>query len=112
MSARGCLPAREGCLPARGGVYPGACLPAEGCLPGGECLSARGGCLPARGVCPGGVCLPEVCLPRGVSACWGVFAQGGILTHARENITFPQLRLRTLIKSRKMSLLGELGFSL
>ena len=49
----------------------------RGCLPGG-CLS--------RGVCRGGVCLGVYTSPL-----WTEF-----LTHACENIAFPQLRLRTV----------------
>ena len=51
----------------------------------------------------GGVCLGGSawgCLPRGVST-WGVYTSPlwiEFLTHACENITFPQLRLRTVIK--------------
>ena len=95
----------------------GVCL--SGCLPTtGGCLPATGECLPARGVSASqeGVCLPGggvsaqegVCLPRGMSACqWGVCLPGGcladppwteFLTHACGNITFPQLRLRTVLK--------------
>ena len=72
-----------------GGVCPGWCLLGDvcpgGCLPGG--LSAWV-CLPG-GSTQGGVSL--ACLLRGVytSLLWTKF-----LTHACENITFPQLRLR------------------
>ena len=100
-----------GCLPGRclsGGVYPGGvCL---GMSPQG--VSAQGvsawGCLPRWGVCPG-TWLPRGCLLEGsIAACTG---QGGclpqcmlgytplwteFLTHTCENITFPQLRLRTV----------------
>ena len=66
-----------------------------------ECISL--GCVPSAavaifgggwGVCLGwGVC-PGMCLPGGcVSALWTEF-----LTHACENITFPQLLLRTVMK--------------
>ena len=65
-------------------------------------MSAQGGvCLPSVGcVCPGGVYLGAVCL-RGVSV-QGVSAQGVYtppvdrMTDAPENITFPQLLLRTI----------------
>ena len=84
------------------------CIPV-GCVPsasvailgGGEgCLS--GGCLP-RGVRPGSV-YPGWCLPRGLSVQGDVCPRGCLsrgvstpppltefLTHACENITFPQL---------------------
>ena len=67
-----------------------------------RCSGRRGG---------GGVCLGRECLPRGVSAqggvCWGCTPPGPrgrhplpmwteFLTHACENITFPQLLLRTV----------------
>ena len=71
------------------------------CLPGG-CLP-RGRVCVLGGVCPGGVCLSGggVCLPaRGVSARHPPGTE--FLTHACENITFPQLRLRTA--TRKISL--------
>ena len=57
-------------------------------LPSGGGVSAQG-----MGVCLGGF-LPRGCLPRGVytSPLWTEF-----LTHACENITFPQLLLRTVI---------------
>ena len=109
---RGCLPggvclrervsARPGYLPKRGGVcprgavYPGGGVCPRGCLPGGEvsagggastwrCLSGgRGVCL--DGVCPeGGVCLGECTL----SPCGQ--------KDTCENITFPQLLLRTVM---------------
>ena len=77
------------------------------------CVSARGGCLNGRvGVCPGwgafqGSVCPAGCLPgMGGMSAWGVSAwQGGVhlpplwtefLTQTCENITFPQLRLRTV----------------
>ena len=67
-----------------GCVYLEECLP-RGCLPGG--VSVRGclpkGCLPGRGISPGSVHLP----------LWTEF-----LTHASENITFPQL-LRAVTKA-------------
>ena len=79
-----------------------------------HCSGHLGGCLPRGGVCPGwevclggclpqGVCLWGVCLPRR----WGVLSEsvcsGGVhplvdrMTDACENITFPQLLLRTVI---------------
>ena len=64
------------CCSGRLGVW--GCLP-RGCLPGG---SVQGSCLP-RG------CLPRGCTPPPL---WTEF-----LTHAFENITFPQLRLWTVI---------------
>ena len=70
----GCLPARWGCLPAQGGVW----------LPGGICLLGEGGvCLPARG-----------CLP----ASQRVYTFPCGQTDTCENIIFPQLLLRTVIK--------------
>ena len=64
-----------------GGLYPGGCLPSGGsCLPGW--VSAL------RLVCPGG----GVCLVCQTSPPWTEF-----LTHASENITFPQLRMRAVI---------------
>ena len=107
------------CLEGVVSAWRGWCLPGGGwCLPGGVCLEGGGvcpeGCLPGGGWClprgvsaQRGVC-PEGCLPRGVSAqrgvCWGEgFCLGGtpslwtkFLTYACENITFPQLRLRTV----------------
>ena len=59
--------------------------------PGSVC---PGGCLPR------GVCLPRGCLPsrsRGVSARHPPWTE--FVTHACENITFPQLHLRTVIIS-------------
>ena len=68
----------------------------------GEGVCLLGGCRKTGGVCSaqgvsagGGWCLPGGgCLPRGVytSLLWTKF-----LTHACENITFPQFRLRTVI---------------
>ena len=75
----GCL--ARGCLP--GGICPG------GCLPGG---SAQGGICPL-GVCRGGVCLGGVsqhALRQTHPSC------GQNSWHMLENITFPQLRLRTV----------------
>ena len=60
-----------GCLPRGAKVYPSGCLP-MGCLPTGVSASGGGGCTPP---------LPP----------WTEF-----LTHGCENITFPQLRLRTV----------------
>ena len=112
-----CIPV--GCLPSAavgvcwGGVVclGGVCLGGSGC-PGDVCPR---GCLPG-GCLPGGVC-PGDCLPEGVSA-WRAVCLGGvcpgvsvlmvsgrqppmdrILTHACENITFPQLHLWTVIIS-------------
>ena len=71
-----------------------------GCLSGGMsacqggvcpvgCLSAYRGCLPAGGVCP------VTCLP--ISPCVHLLLLCmELLTHACENITFPQLCLRTV----------------
>ena len=57
----------------------------------GECLSRRVSA--QEGVCPEVVCLGGgVCLGMYISLLWTEF-----LTHACENITFPQLRLRTVI---------------
>ena len=91
----------------RGGVCPGGCLPGAG---GGVC---PGGFLP-RGVSAWVVSQESVC-PGGVSA-WGVSHSGGVclrgvvsehalrqtppvnrMTDRCKNITFPQLRLRTVI---------------
>ena len=69
-----------------GGVCPGWVMPKGGwCLPkGGVCL---GGCLTRGSVCLGGVC------PEGVyTTPLPLLTQ--FLTHACENITFPQLLLR------------------
>ena len=95
-----------GCLPGGGVCIGGVCI--GGCLPG---VSAQG--VSAQGnVCPGGI-YPGTCLPaRRVSACWGVSAYQGVsgrdplwtefFTHPFENITFPQLHLRTVeISSRQ-----------
>ena len=77
------------------------CIPVE-CVPSAA-VALLGGCLP-------GACLPRVVstwgyLPRGVYG-WGYLprgclsGRGGVwtefFTHACENITFPQLLLRTL----------------
>ena len=70
------------------GVCPG------GVCPGGVC---QGGVCPGEGVCPGG-CLPRGCLPRR-----GGLPRGNTpppvdrMTGSCENITFPQLLLRTVI---------------
>ena len=90
----------------RGGV-----CPQGGCLPRGGWVSTWG----KEGFCPGGVCPwggvsahGEGCLPRGGGVCLGGVCQrnAGIhppskwtefLTHACENITFPQLLLRAVI---------------
>ena len=106
----------QGGLPARGGGLPRGCLPI-GCLPGGSLprwvsacqgvVSTQWGCLPRESACQGG-------LPRRVSA-WEVSAQGCVCllggvclpaggcilplcgqTDTCENITFPQLLLRTV----------------
>ena len=69
---------------------PVACAPYTDCREGGVC---PGGCLPMGGVCQGvypsmhweGGCLLQCML--GYTPPWTEF-----LTHACENITFPQLR--------------------
>ena len=101
---------RNGVCPggsAQGGVCAGGCLPGGGVCPRGMSaqvgvsawgVSAQGGCLPSlsrgcllrQGVCPGGVCL--VCPGGRHPSLWTES-----LTHACENITFPQLRLRTVM---------------
>ena len=74
----------------KGGVSPGR----GGCLPGG--------CLP--GGLPGGwECLPS--LSRGVSGRHPLWTD--FLTHTCENITFPQLHLRTLIITTHKRNLGQ-----
>ena len=72
----------------------------SGCLIGGVCLVGGvcpGGCLHWGGVCLGGVCLGDVWL--GGVCLGGCTPPPGteFLTHACENITSPQLRLRTVI---------------
>ena len=63
-----------------------------------------GACMPRGCACPGGVHAQGVCMPRGVHA-QGVCMPAGMLcmpprteflTHACENITFPQLLLRAV----------------
>ena len=92
-----CIPV--GCVPSIAvPVCLGGCLP-RGCLPGG--------CLPTGGVCLGDVCSGGVSSQMGVSARGVCVSQHALrqtpqplwtefLTHACENITFPQLRLRTV----------------
>ena len=93
VSARGVCPG-VGCLPRGRSVCPGVSV--QGCLPRGV---AALGCLTRGGVFAQG----EGCLPRAVfvrSVCLGVYTcplWTEFLTHACENITFPQLRLRTVI---------------
>ena len=103
-----CIPVR--CIPSIAVAVSGAggvCLWRGVCWGLGVCLSM--GCLP-RGVCLGGVflgCLPRVYLPRGVHPSgprgrhpWESEADPPwieFLTHACENITFPQLLLRMVI---------------
>ena len=79
---------------------PQECIPV-GCVPStavavcwmGGGVSVRG--LSARwGVCPGGVCQ--------TSPLWLEF-----LPHSCENITFPQLRLRTVNISNKLTLTSQ-----
>ena len=83
-----------------GGVCPGGTyLPGRGCLPRWGGVSAQGvGCLPSGGVCPGDVS------SQGVSA-WECVSQHPLgktpplvdrMTDRCKNITFPQLRLRTV----------------
>ena len=87
----GCLPDWGGCLPGGGG-----CLSRRGVWPGGVCPgSVCLGCVCPGGVSPGG-CLPREGLPQcmlGYTPLWTEFC-----THTCENITFPQLRLRTVTK--------------
>ena len=71
-----CIPV--GCVPSAAGRLGGR-VSVGGCPPGGVC---PGGCLPG-GVCLGGAHLPPV--DRMSDAC--------------ENITFPQLLLRTVMNS-------------
>ena len=68
---------------ARGDVCPGG----DVYLPGG--VSPAGGGVSAQG----GVCLPGGCLPAREGGLADTL-QTEFLTHAYENITFPQLRLR------------------
>ena len=66
-----------GLWPGRVGVCPGGAWLGGGCVPGGGVAFGQGG------ACPGGLC---------VQPLWTEF-----LTHTCENITFVQLRLRTVI---------------
>ena len=71
------------------------CIPV-GCVPSAAVADCWGECLPMKGV------YPRWCLPRR-SAWAGVSAQGECLlslTHACENITFPQLCLWMVISVR------------
>ena len=94
----GCVPSAAvavgggwGCLE---GVCPGGVCPG-GCLPGG--VSAQGWGVSAWGLCVSQHALGRGCLPRGC-VCIPAPVHAGIphwtefLTHACENITFPQLR--------------------
>ena len=85
----GCLP--RGCLPKGSAWGEGVCS--------GGCLPRRSGCLPrvvsAWGYLPRRVC-PRGCLPWGCPPC----DQNS--SHACENITFPQLRMRTVTKYTKI----------
>ena len=68
------------------------------CLLGGVCPGGWG-CLPRSRVCPGG-CLPRGCLSSG--ECVSQHALGQTppvdrMANRCKNITFPQLRLRTVI---------------
>ena len=94
------------CIPVACVLSGGVCLGGR-CLPGGRGVSDKGvsawGCLHRGCLYPWG-CLPRWwvsgrgCLSRGVSAQEGVYTSpvDTCLTHAGENITFPQLRLRTV----------------
>ena len=85
-------------------IFQQECIPV-GCVPSAAVAVCWGGGLP-RGVRPGGIC------PRG----GGGSAQGWcladtprwteFLTHASENIAFPQLRLRTIISNRQRIIVG------
>ena len=110
VSARGvCLGL---CVSAQGGVSLRGCLPREFLLG----VSAQGdlqrACLPGS-VCPGG-CLPRGCLSRGVypSMHWAdTLLWTEWLTDRCKNITFPQLRLRTVIKMKILIYITTLGWA-
>ena len=57
-------------------------------------VAGAGGCLPREGVCLGGCLLRGGCLPDGCTPPFPLWTK--FLTHACENITFLQLRLRTV----------------
>ena len=108
-----CIPVE--CVPSAAvAVCCGGCLPGGVVCPGGRRQPAGGGgCLPSLSrvvSAQGGFCLgvvrPGRCLSKGVSPQQGCLPilSGGVpplwtkfLTHACENITFPQLRLRMVI---------------
>ena len=97
FSKQECIPV--GCVPSVAVVIGGGGGSARGvcrvCVCVSRGVSAQEGvCVQGRCVCPrGGVCPGQVCLPGGCTPppLWTEF-----LTHACENITFPQLLLRTV----------------
>ena len=72
------------------------------CVPGGH--ACRGACMPGGVVHARGCACPGVCVPGGVwpgKAYWDKPSpRTEFLTHAWENITFPQLLLRAVIKHK------------
>ena len=72
------------CSGRLGGVGEGVCV----CVSRGVCVS--GECVCRGGVCPG-VCVSQHPMGQTPPPLWT-----GFLTHACENITFPQLLLRTV----------------
>ena len=90
----------RGRLP-RLGVCPGGCLP-RGCLPKGVCLG-EGVCLGSAWGCLSRGCLPGGCLPRGLYTLPGPKADTPLnrITDRCKNITFPQLLLWEVIKTKR-----------
>ena len=93
------------------------CIP-EGCVPSAAVAFSGAGCVCLGNVCPGvsaqrGVCLGGVspwglCLPLG-DGRRGIYTSPSLwtefLTHACDNITFPQILFRTVITSNYRQLL-------